>query len=81
MNTDDIKPYLISTGKDHPAHISRRRKQLPVSIDNLKIFDLKTLVHMSIRIEDYNGKVVTQCASHAITSITVPKTANSPSVV
>ncbi|GFX21975.1 uncharacterized protein TNCV_2428821 [Trichonephila clavipes] len=36
-------------------------KQFPLSIDNLKVFDLKTLVHMSIRIEGYNGKVVTKC--------------------
>ncbi|GFW18048.1 nucleic-acid-binding protein from transposon X-element [Trichonephila clavipes] len=34
---------------------------LPRNLDNLKIFDLKTLSYLSIRIEGYNGKGVTQC--------------------
>ncbi|GFX34186.1 nucleic-acid-binding protein from transposon X-element [Trichonephila clavipes] len=31
------------------------------NLDNLKIFDLKTLSYLSIRVEGYNGKGVTQC--------------------
>ncbi|GFU68942.1 nucleic-acid-binding protein from transposon X-element [Trichonephila clavipes] len=31
------------------------------NLDNLKIFDLKTLSYLSIRVEGYDGKGVTQC--------------------
>ncbi|GFT96401.1 nucleic-acid-binding protein from transposon X-element [Trichonephila clavipes] len=49
--------------------IGRRTKQaipvflatLPRNIENLKIFHLKTLSYLSIRVEGYNGKGVTQC--------------------
>ncbi|GFX41718.1 nucleic-acid-binding protein from transposon X-element [Trichonephila clavipes] len=49
--------------------IGRRSKQpipvflviLPRNIENLKIFHLKTLSYLSIRVEGYNGKGVTQC--------------------
>ncbi|GFU88145.1 nucleic-acid-binding protein from transposon X-element [Trichonephila clavipes] len=49
--------------------IGRRTKQklpiflvtLPRSIENLKIFDLKTLDHLNITVDGYNGKGVTQC--------------------
>ncbi|GFY13751.1 nucleic-acid-binding protein from transposon X-element [Trichonephila clavipes] len=34
---------------------------LPRNLDNLKIFDLKTLSYLSIRVEGYDGKGVTQC--------------------
>ncbi|GFU73888.1 nucleic-acid-binding protein from transposon X-element [Trichonephila clavipes] len=34
---------------------------LPRNLDNLKIFDLKTLNYLSIRVEGYDGKGVTQC--------------------
>ncbi|GFU78548.1 nucleic-acid-binding protein from transposon X-element [Trichonephila clavipes] len=34
---------------------------LPRNLDNLKIFDFKTLSYLSIRVEGYNGKGVTQC--------------------
>ncbi|GFX85973.1 nucleic-acid-binding protein from transposon X-element [Trichonephila clavipes] len=34
---------------------------LPRNIENLKIFRLKTLSYLSIRVEGYNGKGVTQC--------------------
>ncbi|GFT15612.1 nucleic-acid-binding protein from transposon X-element [Trichonephila clavipes] len=34
---------------------------LPINLDNFKIFDLKTLSYLSIRVEGYNGKGVTQC--------------------
>ncbi|GFU16727.1 nucleic-acid-binding protein from transposon X-element [Trichonephila clavipes] len=34
---------------------------LPRDIENLKIFHLKTLSYLSIRVEGYNGKGVTQC--------------------
>ncbi|GFX83856.1 nucleic-acid-binding protein from transposon X-element [Trichonephila clavipes] len=34
--------------------------KLPRNLDNLKIFDLKTLSYLSIRVEGYNGKGVTQ---------------------
>ncbi|GFT14933.1 nucleic-acid-binding protein from transposon X-element [Trichonephila clavipes] len=33
---------------------------LPRNLDNLKIFDLKTLSYLSIRVEGFNGKGVTQ---------------------
>ncbi|GFS92078.1 nucleic-acid-binding protein from transposon X-element [Trichonephila clavipes] len=49
--------------------IGRRTKQklsiflviLPRSIENLKIFDLKTLAHLNITVDGYNGKGITQC--------------------
>ncbi|GFX83045.1 hypothetical protein TNCV_5001931 [Trichonephila clavipes] len=49
--------------------VGRRTKQklpiflvtLPRSIENLKIFDLKTLAHLNITVDGYNGKGVTQC--------------------
>ncbi|GFU47415.1 nucleic-acid-binding protein from transposon X-element [Trichonephila clavipes] len=34
---------------------------LPRNLDNLKIFDLKTLGYLSIRVEGYDGRGVTQC--------------------
>ncbi|GFU85827.1 nucleic-acid-binding protein from transposon X-element [Trichonephila clavipes] len=34
---------------------------LPRNLDNLKNFDLKTLSYLSIRVEGYDGKGVTQC--------------------
>ncbi|GFX46359.1 nucleic-acid-binding protein from transposon X-element [Trichonephila clavipes] len=34
---------------------------LPRNLDNLKIFDLKTLSYLSIRVEGYDGKGVTRC--------------------
>ncbi|GFX91429.1 nucleic-acid-binding protein from transposon X-element [Trichonephila clavipes] len=34
---------------------------LPRNLDNLKIFDLKTLNYLSIRVEGYDGRGVTQC--------------------
>ncbi|GFX91420.1 PRE_C2HC domain-containing protein [Trichonephila clavipes] len=34
---------------------------LPRNLDNLKIFDLKILSYLSIRVEGYNRKGVTQC--------------------
>ncbi|GFX09278.1 probable RNA-directed DNA polymerase from transposon X-element [Trichonephila clavipes] len=34
---------------------------LPINLDNLKIFDLKTLNYLSIRVEGYDGRGVTQC--------------------
>ncbi|GFV18399.1 nucleic-acid-binding protein from transposon X-element [Trichonephila clavipes] len=34
---------------------------LPRNLDNLKIFDLKTLNYLSIRVEGYDDKGVTQC--------------------
>ncbi|GFW07220.1 nucleic-acid-binding protein from transposon X-element [Trichonephila clavipes] len=51
--------------------IGRRTKQklpifqvtLPRTIENLKIFDLKTLAHLNITIDGYNGRGVTQCFS------------------
>ncbi|GFV20322.1 nucleic-acid-binding protein from transposon X-element [Trichonephila clavipes] len=36
---------------------------LPRNINNAKIFDLKTLSYLSIRVEGYDGKGVTQCYS------------------
>ncbi|GFX31270.1 putative RNA-directed DNA polymerase from transposon X-element [Trichonephila clavipes] len=49
--------------------VGRRTKQklpiflvtLPRSIENLKIFDLKTLAHLNITVDGYNGKGITQC--------------------
>ncbi|GFW29507.1 probable RNA-directed DNA polymerase from transposon X-element [Trichonephila clavipes] len=51
--------------------IGRRTKQklpvfqvtLPRSMENLKIFDLKTLAHLNITVDGYNGKGITQCFS------------------
>ncbi|GFW76925.1 nucleic-acid-binding protein from transposon X-element [Trichonephila clavipes] len=51
--------------------IGRRTKQklpvfqvtLPRSLENLKIFDLKTLAHLNITVDGYNGKGITQCFS------------------
>ncbi|GFT18647.1 nucleic-acid-binding protein from transposon X-element [Trichonephila clavipes] len=48
--------------------IGRRTKQklpvfqvtLPRSMENLKIFDLKTLAHLNITVDGYNGKGITQ---------------------
>ncbi|GFX03202.1 nucleic-acid-binding protein from transposon X-element [Trichonephila clavipes] len=34
---------------------------LPRNLDNLKIFDLKTINYLSIRVEGYDGRGVTQC--------------------
>ncbi|GFW34858.1 nucleic-acid-binding protein from transposon X-element, partial [Trichonephila clavipes] len=34
---------------------------LPRNLDNLKIFDLKTLGYLSVRVEGYDGRGVTQC--------------------
>ncbi|GFU72290.1 uncharacterized protein TNCV_1136191 [Trichonephila clavipes] len=36
---------------------------LPRNSDNLKIFDLKTFSYLSIRVEGYDGKGVTQCCA------------------
>ncbi|GFU83946.1 nucleic-acid-binding protein from transposon X-element [Trichonephila clavipes] len=49
--------------------VGRRTKQklpvflvtLPRSIENLRIFDLKTLAHLNITVDGYNGKGITQC--------------------
>ncbi|GFS85335.1 nucleic-acid-binding protein from transposon X-element [Trichonephila clavipes] len=51
--------------------IGRRSKQklpviqvfLPRTMENLKIFDLKTLAHLNITVDGYNGKGITQCFS------------------
>ncbi|GFV16036.1 nucleic-acid-binding protein from transposon X-element [Trichonephila clavipes] len=51
--------------------IGRRSKQklpifqvtLPRSMENLKIFHLKTLAHLNITVDGYNGKGITQCYS------------------
>ncbi|GFX24320.1 nucleic-acid-binding protein from transposon X-element [Trichonephila clavipes] len=51
--------------------IGRRTKQklpvfqvtLPRTMENLKIFDLKTLAHLNITVDGYNGKGITQCFS------------------
>ncbi|GFT93657.1 putative RNA-directed DNA polymerase from transposon X-element [Trichonephila clavipes] len=51
--------------------VGRRTKQLlpifqvtlPRTIENLKIFDLKTLAHLNITVDGYNGRGVTQCFS------------------
>ncbi|GFW02709.1 nucleic-acid-binding protein from transposon X-element [Trichonephila clavipes] len=52
--------------------IGRRTKQklpiflvtLPRSMENLKIFDLKTLAHLNITVDGYNGKGVIQCYTY-----------------
>ncbi|GFS82415.1 transposon Ty3-I Gag-Pol polyprotein [Trichonephila clavipes] len=50
---------------------------LPRNITNLKIFDIKTLGYLSIRVEPYEGRGITQCftCNTLITSIIPPKTA------
>ncbi|GFT36677.1 RNA-directed DNA polymerase from mobile element jockey [Trichonephila clavipes] len=55
--------------------IGRRTKQklpiflvtLPRSIENLKIFDLKTLAHLNITVDGYNGKECLKCGEEHLT--------------
>ncbi|GFX94478.1 RNA-directed DNA polymerase from mobile element jockey [Trichonephila clavipes] len=65
----DLEELGFTPEKKVNQLIGRRSKQpipvflvtLPRSIENLKIFHLKTLSYLSIRVEGYNGKGVTQC--------------------
>ncbi|GFU32521.1 RNA-directed DNA polymerase from mobile element jockey [Trichonephila clavipes] len=71
---EDIKKDLENEGFE-PERVTqligRRSKQklpifqvtLPRTIENLKIFDLKTLAHLKITVDGYNGRGVTQCFS------------------
>ncbi|GFX21879.1 nucleic-acid-binding protein from transposon X-element [Trichonephila clavipes] len=71
---EDIKKDLENEGFE-PERVTqligRRTKQklpifqvtLPRTIENLKIFDLKTLAHLNITVDGYNGRGVTQCFS------------------
>ncbi|GFW30772.1 nucleic-acid-binding protein from transposon X-element [Trichonephila clavipes] len=71
---EDIKKDLENEGFE-PERVTqligRRAKQklpifqvtLPRTIENLKIFDLKTLAHLNITVDGYNGRGVTQCFS------------------
>ncbi|GFW07259.1 nucleic-acid-binding protein from transposon X-element [Trichonephila clavipes] len=73
-NPEEIKKDLEKEGFE-PERVTqlvgRRTKQLlpifqvtlPRTIENLKIFDLKTLVHLNITVDGYNGRGVTQCFS------------------
>ncbi|GFV20826.1 uncharacterized protein TNCV_4388951 [Trichonephila clavipes] len=75
LAVEEIQADLEELGLPHAEKkvknqlIGRRSKQpipfvlvtLPRSIENLKIFHLKTLSYLSIRVEGYNGKGVTQC--------------------
>ncbi|GFW56141.1 nucleic-acid-binding protein from transposon X-element [Trichonephila clavipes] len=73
-NPEDIKKDLEKEGFE-PEKVTqlvgRRTKQLlpifqvtlPRTIENLKIFDLKTLAHLNITVDGYNGRGVTQCFS------------------
>ncbi|GFV26725.1 RNA-directed DNA polymerase from mobile element jockey [Trichonephila clavipes] len=73
-NPEDIKKDLEKEGFE-PERVTqlvgRRTKQLlpifqvtlPRTIENLKIFDLKTLAHLNITVDGYNGRGVTQCFS------------------
>ncbi|GFX03325.1 translational activator of cytochrome c oxidase 1 [Trichonephila clavipes] len=69
---EDIKADLEEEGfqPDKVTQLVRRRTKqklpvflvtLPRSIENLKIFDLKTLAHLNITVDGYNGKGITQC--------------------
>ncbi|GFW35096.1 nucleic-acid-binding protein from transposon X-element [Trichonephila clavipes] len=40
---------------------------LPRSIENLKIFDLKTLAHLNITVDGYNGKGPVVCGEEHLT--------------
>ncbi|GFX75856.1 nucleic-acid-binding protein from transposon X-element [Trichonephila clavipes] len=71
-NPEEIKQDLEMLGytpKRVNQLIGRKTKRalriflitLPCNLDNLKIFDLKTLSYLSIRVEGYDGKDVTQC--------------------
>ncbi|GFS98684.1 nucleic-acid-binding protein from transposon X-element [Trichonephila clavipes] len=71
---EDIKKDLENEGFE-PERVTqligRRTKQklpifqvtLPRTIENLKIFELKTLAHLNITVDGYNGRGVTQCFS------------------
>ncbi|GFV70910.1 hypothetical protein TNCV_111301 [Trichonephila clavipes] len=71
---EDIKKDLENEGFE-PERVTqligRRSKQklpifqvtLPRTNENLKIFDLKTLAHLNITVDGYNGRGVTQCFS------------------
>ncbi|GFW96303.1 probable RNA-directed DNA polymerase from transposon X-element [Trichonephila clavipes] len=71
---EDIKKDLENEGFE-PERVTqligRRTKQklpifqvtLPRTIENLKIFYLKTLAHLNITVDGYNGRGVTQCFS------------------
>ncbi|GFV87349.1 nucleic-acid-binding protein from transposon X-element [Trichonephila clavipes] len=69
MVKSDLEELGFTLKKSVNQLIGRRSKQpipvflvtLPRSIENLKIFHLKTLSYLSIRVEGYNGKGVTQC--------------------
>ncbi|GFV58272.1 nucleic-acid-binding protein from transposon X-element [Trichonephila clavipes] len=73
-NPEEIKKDLEKEGFE-PERVTqlvgRRTKQLlpifqvtlPRTIENLKIFDLKTLAHLNITVDGYNGRGVTQCFS------------------
>ncbi|GFW88194.1 nucleic-acid-binding protein from transposon X-element [Trichonephila clavipes] len=73
-NPEEIKKDLEKEGFE-PDRVTqlvgRRTKQLlpifqvtlPRTIENLKIFDLKTLAHLNITVDGYNGRGVTQCFS------------------
>ncbi|GFV50664.1 nucleic-acid-binding protein from transposon X-element [Trichonephila clavipes] len=73
-NPEDIKKDLEKEGFEPERGtqlVGRRTKQLlpifqvilPRTIENLKIFDLKTLAHLNITVDGYNGRGVTQCFS------------------
>ncbi|GFT63099.1 nucleic-acid-binding protein from transposon X-element [Trichonephila clavipes] len=73
-NPEEIKKDLEKEGFE-PERVTqlvgRRTKQLlpifqvtlPRTIENLKIFDLKTLAHLNITVDGYNRRGVTQCFS------------------
>ncbi|GFV26570.1 nucleic-acid-binding protein from transposon X-element [Trichonephila clavipes] len=75
FKVEEIRADLVELGftpEKVNQLIGRRSKQpipvflvtLPRSIENLKIFHLKTLSYLSIRVEGYNGKGVTQCYTY-----------------
>ncbi|GFW59858.1 nucleic-acid-binding protein from transposon X-element [Trichonephila clavipes] len=73
-NPEEMKKDLEKEGFE-PERVTqlvgRRTKQLlpifqvtlPRTIENLKILDLKTLAHLNITVDRYNGRGVTQCFS------------------
>ncbi|GFY23159.1 nucleic-acid-binding protein from transposon X-element [Trichonephila clavipes] len=56
--TPDRVNQLIGRKINAPPHLFNHP---PRNLDNLKIFDLKTINYLSIRVEGYDGRGVTQC--------------------
>ncbi|GFX71565.1 PRE_C2HC domain-containing protein [Trichonephila clavipes] len=83
-NVEDIKEDLLEQGfvtEKVIQLIGRKTKQplpvflitLPRSMENLNIFDLKALEHLSNTVDGYNGKGITQCFRCTDPGLTIRK--------